>query len=407
MKTISTYLLLFILSSVIGQSKFDYNQFLKNTKTKPAVVVNRGGVFVLDSTLSYLSLIPGIKSLFSKTDFKYDATGKEIKQRQFQVDLFTGGTTLDLSSVDSTLYDGNGNKSFVYTQRVDPITKQLVKAAKQSLTYNANKLLFVDLYQIWDPQTSAYENATRSTNTYDANKNLIRTINEDYSATWENSSKDTTNYDFSNRPIETISSEWDLSTNSWVNVNRTVNTYNGAGTNPILSDSYDWTGTSWKLVSKVAYTYNSDNNVTLANSSDLDTTTNTFVNTLRILYTYDTNKNLKKFTVRSSDDGITFADLLEVDYFWSELKVGTYILVPTAFKAIFANPMLNQEMVKCSGMTEGATYVANLFDLRGQLIASVNFNGDFELPRVSATGMYLLQITENKIPIQVSKIEIH
>lgn len=407
MKTISTYLFLFVLGTAMGQSKFDPNQFLKNTKTKPGVVVDRGGVFVLDSTLAYLSLIPGIKSLFSKTDFKYDANGKEIKQRQFQVDIFTGGTTLDLSSIDSTLYNSDGNKSFVYTERVDPTTKQLVKAAKQSLTYNANKLLATDLYQNWNALTNAYENSTRNTNTYDANKNLIRTISEDYSTAWQNSTKDTINYDLSNRPVETITSQWDETSGTWVNESRTVNTFNGAGTNPILSDIYEWTGTSWKLVGKEAYTYNSDNNVTLTNSSELDTTTNTFVNTLRLLYVYDTNKNVKKLTVRSSDDGITFSDLLVIDYFWSELKVGTYVLVPTAFKAVFANPMIAGDQIKCTGMTEGSTYAANLFDLNGQLLTTINFKGDFQLPSVATAGMYLLQITENKVPIQVSKLEIH
>lgn len=105
---------------------------------------------------------------------------------------------------------------------------------------------------------------------------------------------------------------------------------------------------------------------------------------------YDTNKNVKKLTVRSSDDGITFSDLLVIDYFWSELKVGTYVLVPTAFKAVFANPMIAGDQIKCTGMTEGSTYAANLFDLNGKLLSTINFKGDFQLPSVATAGMYLL-----------------
>ena len=401
MKVLSTFSFILFFGALFAQKNIDVNKVIKKIKIEPSI--NRG-TYVLDSTVTFISLTPGNPQLFTKSAFQYDNVGKETKAYNSSVDIFSGGSTLELSSIDSSVYDAKGNLSVKFTKLVD-VNGVVSNYTKVSSTYDSNNSKLTEKTQKWNTTTNQYDDLQLLSYLYNAKNKEIRYLKQTYSgSSLINDSKDTSIYDSSDRLVENISLIWDETTSSWVNESRTVNMYVGTATNVSTNDGYDWINNAWVLTNKGANTYNSDNKISLYNYYELDTTVNQFVNTYRYVYTYDSNKNLKTVVASASDNGSNFSEIVRINYYWSELKTGIKGLYDSQIKVIVPNPIVSNQLISCSNLKAGSQYKANIIDLNGQIKQSFNFSGDFYFPTNLSNGYYLIQITEDNLPVRLFQV---
>ena len=106
----------------------------------------------------------------------------------------------------------------------------------------------------------------------------------------------------------------------------------------------------------------------------------------------------------ASDNGSNFSEIVRINYYWSELKTGIKGLYDSQIKVIVPNPIVSNQLISCSNLKAGSQYKANIIDLNGQIKQSFNFSGDFYFPTNLSNGYYLIQITEDNLPVRLFQV---
>lgn len=399
MKVIYSLVLIFVFSSLFAQNKINYEKIRSKLSIEKS---NSRGIYVLDSTISLITLVPGFSQNFLKNTYLYDNEGKETKAYNYSVDLFSGGTDFQLNSIDSSIYDAKGNLSFKFTKSIN--NGIVSNYLKHNYTYNANNKLLVELIQLWNNSTNTYEDYQRTTNLYNTKNNIIRHLTESNSGSGlANVSKDTSIYDVNDRLAENIFFNWNTTNLIWDNETKVVNFYSGSSTNVSNYDSYDWLENAWKLTEKGANTYNSDNKPSLFNLFELDTTSNQYINTYRYDYKYDSNKNTESTIVSASEDGTSFQEVIRFNYYWSELKTGIITLKESPIVVKLPNPISSNQIISCSSLRSGSDYSIKIVDINGHIKSNMKISGDFFMPNNLNDGLYFIQIFEDHELVRIIK----
>jgi len=165
-----------------------------------------------------------------------------------------------------------------------------VNNRKEIMTYDENDNLLTQLNQAWNQNTQKWGNSTLNTYTYDSNNNrLTRFIQTPYNNAWKNFSQYTYTYDSNNNILTDLYQTWANDNSGWID--RVLYSYTYYSDNNRKTKLYENFTTSGK--EETAYTYDINNN--LINQLIKTWENGNWVNSSRISYTYDSKNNLQTY----------------------------------------------------------------------------------------------------------------
>ncbi|WP_422103823.1 T9SS type A sorting domain-containing protein [Winogradskyella sp.] len=130
-----------------------------------------------------------------------------------------------------------------------------------TITFNANCLPTVALFEQYDDSSNSYNNLRRDTQVYDTNSN----------------------------PVTSLVEVWDVATSAWINEEQTITTITNNEIVSELTQIWDLSSSTWINASRDDYTHNSQSQVAVVTTLEWDTDNDMFVNVLRKTYTYFPN----------------------------------------------------------------------------------------------------------------------
>jgi hypothetical protein len=301
-------------------------------------------------------------NLIAETYYDYDSNSKQWVIQQKITNTYTNGKLTEQISSDWGNPQVYGNKD-VYT-------------------YNSNNLIVTDLYYQWDG--SKWVGQSRTSYTYNANNKPITSIYEDWkNSQWVNSYKSLFIYNANNQLESIKNSDWDGFTASWIDNGGTDYVYdaNGNDISEYYQDTYN--GTLYK--SKTDYTYDTSklmssyanpfgyyslfgispyvNKMLVETEYDYDTTTNSYAQSYRTTYNYNSSLILGNDEFEKPNEKIS----------------------------VYPNP--TKDFLTIQNTSNTAIDKVIVTDLTGKTILQQNQNTNQVDVQNLAKGMYLLQLT--------------
>lgn len=186
-------------------------------------------------------------SNITKESFMYNASNKVLEVRYYE----KAGSLWTLTSIDSLSYDASNRltKATSYVDNAGVLTKDF----QMLLTYTTSNKIETQIEQIWD--AGAWVNDVKTQHIYGTGAYPLSTTYLDWDAgTWVNDTKDSFAYTGPTYPTTYWSLDWDDVSNTWLNTNRAIYTYNTA--NQVLTEKMDtWNGTSFDNQSNTNFYY--------------------------------------------------------------------------------------------------------------------------------------------------------
>jgi len=248
--------------------------------------------------------------------------------------------TVDGCLEDSTIFrQWDNDSSFVNTQKTvygydayanlsSEILSSWNNAWQPMLKYtyasDANHNTISSLYQSWNLNTNSWQNSNLALSTYTGQSYLAFSTMQGWNAStnsWKNQSKYSCTYDASYNLLSGLVEEWDTLTNSWRGMYKNTYTYTGNSVTTEVSQEWVYSANALQNFYKISYTYGALNNIigscfqlwdntnsvwmntstvtasfsgtlpTLYVQMDWNSSTNTWTNTYKSIYTYDANGN--------------------------------------------------------------------------------------------------------------------
>jgi hypothetical protein len=288
--------------------------------------------------------------------------------------------------------DGNGNILSQVQERLDETSGNWVTEAIYTYTYSAtNKVLQRTSLQTVNGITYGF----RTTNTYDASDRLLSFIYEGLSGnTWVNQQKTVNTYtDADEREDANLIATWDATFNTWTENGRMTFTHTDLQSVGI-NESLFFTG--WTITGRSTTNRNSSGRW-LSNSYErYDTNTQTYTLDNSIEFVYNADESLHNFKMFRTDFGSgVYFQSLNADY-----DYGTYTGTSTptldAEVTVGPNPTHDLLQVRLSAVDATTPTVYTLIDAKGHPVAQRKSTGNqaqFNLADYPA-GLYFLSIVQ-------------
>ena len=196
---------------------------------------------------------------------------------------------------DMYTYDQQGNQLTHQTQKWTAGENSWTNETNYAVTLNAAGYIITQTYQTWAGD-GGWQNTYQFNNSYDADHNLLEQVEQEWNittGTWKNT----------RRSIQTVRSNllltlsvqsWNDASNDWVNYYQMLYLYNGRGSQ-VRQIEQLWQNNGWVNFYKDSTAYNERNNATRLISQQWDTATLTWINRFETARTYDMNNNLIVF----------------------------------------------------------------------------------------------------------------
>ncbi len=292
-------------------------------------------------------------------------------------------------------YNTDDTLDYNITYNYDATNSVWVISMKEEYTYVASTdLVSLEEIFVWDATTSTYSAVTRRHYTYDTNNNNTLIIFEYFdvsTSSWVNSSQTSNAFDANNDLIETISYYWQ--SNNWVPGFKQNYTRNAVGT-VTLSESFNYDS-----VSQTWMTTPSDRNIPTYSTPSVFATELIIPNQISInSYAYGQLFN-EKLDVVSKEFNNTPYERRELTYTLINVTANV-----TNFSeldlSIYPNPVLNTFQIQ--GVENLTNFKLKIYDMKGRLLMSEENKTTINLE--SFTSGYYVYKLESKEGYKTGKI---
>jgi hypothetical protein len=220
----------------------------------------------------------------------YDANNNMLSNTQLQWST-TSNSWLNLNNTINT-YDGNNNLTSTTGQVWNNNANAWVNSYKHTYTIGTGNQVASEMDYLWNTNTNTWRISQLSSYMYQNNGQLSQATLQNWdtlSLSWTNTFLRQYAYTTANKPDSELDQKW-VPLSGWADSSKTMYSYdanlNTTRENILIWSSTTYTLDPWVLIFTKNYTYNSSN----------DTTSVAFItqfgNQTQQLYTYDSNHNL-------------------------------------------------------------------------------------------------------------------
>ncbi len=381
-------------------------EYVKNSKT-----------FSYDSygqELEYISTnfdSSGTITMQQKTEYSYNSNNLLLQKVYYNYvsgswinsfkEVYTYNSDNEISILESSYWDSTNNvwisnqkNEFFYNTdntldyniiySYDTTNSVWIIAQKKTYTYvSSTSLVSLEETFIWDVATSTYFAVARKNYTYDSNYNNTLEIFEYFdtsSSSWVNSSKSSNTFDVNNDLIETISYYWQ--SNDWVPSLKSTYTRNTVGT-VTLSETFNYDS-----VSQTWMTTPNDRNIPTYSSPSISAPELIIPDEISINnYAYGQLFN-EKLDVVSKEFNNTPYERRELTY--TQMNVTANLTNFSELElSIYPNPVLNTFQIQ--GVENLTNFELKIYDMKGRLLMSKENETTINLESL-ASGHYIYRL---------------
>lgn len=242
---------------------------------------------------------------------KYTSGYDNANARQWFLEQY--GTSLEDSSIEYAIYDGNGNLIVETYADWNKGTKSWDTAYAYFYTYNSQGLVIEDSaydYDFGEPDT-------KSDYTYDSNGNLIATAFYEWdNGSWSGVYRATLAYDGNGRATTTVTESYE--NGAWINAAKDSLAYTGTANNHTyrLFQMWDTSGKKWVNSFRGVRTLNSNNVPATETSAVYDTMAKQWMVLGEVDYTYNSNGDIESATTYPIVNGTKLNTPVSVGYYY-------------------------------------------------------------------------------------------
>jgi hypothetical protein len=324
----------------------------------------------------------------SKYENTYNSNKKVLVNTVYQWDLIS--STWKFTTKTENSYDANNNLATTLDYSWDNTLNVWNKTTKSDFSYNTNNKLTTEieskwvnlnwinyskndykfnalekdtlvLGSTWDSTSSSWNISNKTRFIYDSKNNLSDFEFWDWNSgtnTWTGVAKIEMIYDSNNLPVSSVTSVWDSGTSAWKGLSKSTITYY-ANHLEQYTINYIPNGNSWLEDKRTETIYDGNNNITIENSYDWNSTTNSW-------------------------------DKIEIStYYYSSIMT----LNPSVFGSeivVYPNPVSTE--LQITGVSENSNI--SILDISGKTIFTQKYIGKTIDVSSLNEGIYFLQISD-------------
>ena len=279
---------------------------------------------------------------------------------------------------------------------------------------------------IWNKRTQEWRNHSKTITHYTPNEQPEMIMNQKWDKNenrWINQAVQEIYYSDDNLEKTTVSKNWDAEQKKWLNINKKKVLWNKKKTavkEQIFSewsdDVNDWIVTKRNIIKQF------EKNAEYAISTVLNKETNTWENSTRSYYYYNTLGSIVDIVYQKWDKEIgDWINVSRTQYERNHKNIVQKEIYKTAvpfngeqneseiseLNCIFPNPYSFGANINCDILENGGLYTVQLFNQNGKTVFEKNnMNGSFSISNSLPGGLYILAIREGERIVHRSKFII-
>ncbi|MEL0456470.1 T9SS type A sorting domain-containing protein [Flavobacteriaceae bacterium SZ-1-7] len=301
------------------------------------------------------------------------------------------GNNWQNGSRDSYTYDASNNEeTYAYAIYTGP----------NWLTFNENFYTYNGLDNITEDLSTAYDfinmmmvNDERQTYFYDANNRLDFEIKEEWNTSWSNSERKEYSYNVDDKIILTELRAWSVSIMEWGSPYRqTIFSYD----NNLITEVIEQVivSESWVNSTKIMNTYDTNGNLLEILGQEWNSSVEQWENSYRQLRTFDVNNNETELIYETWNASTSqWEGFLRMVKYWSivgALNLDKFFSINDKIK-VYPNPVSGILNIESKFDIQSI----NLFNLQSREVIQVNGEAPIDLSHFQS-GIYLLKISTRK-----------